>query len=89
MTGREADALKWLSVITRGTSDQEIAEVVNAINAASGSGQVSTGALIVACAQVLSQIIVNADPEIRPEVRAGIMATIDACWRMFAANATH
>jgi hypothetical protein len=67
----------WANVIIRGAKEDGAMAIIEAINQITASGRANTGSCAVACAQILAQIVVQADPRDAPEVRQGIMSLID------------
>lgn len=71
------DARQWAAVIQRGSTTANVQAVIRAINAQSALGHVKKADAIVACIQILAQVIAAAGPEITADVRTGIIALID------------
>ena len=71
------DTRHWVNTIISGARDEGVVAIVAAINAATAARQANAGSVVVACSQVLGQIIARAGPEIAPEIRAAIMGLID------------
>lgn len=68
---------KWADLIIQRARDDDAALVVDAINKLVASRRANNGSVILACAQVLAQTIVNAPPGDAKEVREGIIGLID------------
>jgi hypothetical protein len=75
---------EWAQVILRDTDDHEVERVINAINSLTKRREARSGAVIIACAQVLSQCITQAPQGIAAEIRTGILALIDGYATRFA-----
>lgn len=68
---------QWANTILEATKDHEVIAVLDAVNRLTHTHKANRGAVIVACAQMLAQTIVAADPDVAREVREGIMTLID------------
>lgn len=66
----------WANTIRQGARDDDAALVVDAINHLTATRHVNNGSIILACAQVLAQTIVNAPAGNAREVREGIISLI-------------
>jgi hypothetical protein len=69
------DGRHWANIILAGTNEAGIIATIEAVNKVSTPRNV--GSTILACAQILGQVIATAGPDIAPEVRAGIIRLID------------
>lgn len=77
MAEKQKAGQQWASVIRMGVDDREAEAVVNAINAVTARREAKSGAVMIACTQVLAQCITQAPLDVATEVRAGILALID------------
>lgn len=68
---------EWARVIRDGTSDEQVVQIIQVLNALTHQRKARCGALIVACSQVLAQVITQAPLDVAPEIRAGILSLID------------
>lgn len=66
------------NVIIQGARDDQAILVFRAINRLTRYGSMNRGSVMVACAQILAHCITQAEPEIAPEVREGIIGLIDS-----------
>ena len=68
---------QWANLIIQGALQEGAMAVIDAVNVLTHSGKANRGSVIVACAQMMAQTIVAANPADAREVRAGIVALID------------
>jgi hypothetical protein len=68
---------EWAAMIRSGAGSGDASAIIDAINRMTAARQAYRGAVMLACAQVLAQSIVEAGPDRAPGIRSGIMALID------------
>lgn len=68
---------EWATRIREGARGDNDALIIDAINRSVVNHRANNGSVMLACAQILAQTIVNAPPDIAREVRQGIISLID------------
>lgn len=68
---------QWANALMSGIKEEDVAPIIEAVNALTRAQLVTRGAVIVACVQILAQTIAMAGPDIAKEMRDGIVGLID------------
>lgn len=68
---------KWANVLMSGIKEEDVAPIIEAVNALTHAQLATRGAVIAACVQILAQTIAMAGPDIAKEMREGIVGLID------------
>ena len=71
------DKHEWANLIIRGAREDGSIAIIDAINKVTASGIANRGSVMVACAQIMAQTIVDAGSENADVIRAAIMTLID------------
>ena len=79
---------EWARIIQNGAIETQVRDVIEAINRFSHAERANGASIMVACAQILGQSIVDAGPDIASEMRSGLMALIDGYAMKVAAITT-